>query len=82
MFGESTLECPWLVSAKRYTVAHIDDPHPEVVKHLPARDLEPVAELRVRGSPRYDRSDIDRPLTAEERKRRSERLKSFLDDES
>ena len=82
MFGESTLECPWLVSAKRYSVAHIDDPHPEVVKHLPARDLEPIVESKVHGIPGYDRSDIDRPLTAEERKRRSERLKSFLDDES
>ena len=37
MFGGSTQPCHWLVKTGPYTVAHIDDPHPEIVKHLPPR---------------------------------------------
>lgn len=40
MLGGVTLDCEWIVPAGRRTVAHIADPHPEVVKHLPPRKLD------------------------------------------
>ena len=36
LFG-SAYECDWLVDAPEYGVAHINDPHPEICKHLPKR---------------------------------------------
>lgn len=38
--GGVTLPCDWIVEMKFGHVAHINDPEPEVVKHLPPRDLE------------------------------------------
>lgn len=35
-----TLPCEWIGEARRRTLAHIDDPEPEVVKHLPPRGLQ------------------------------------------
>lgn len=40
MMGGVTLPCDWIVEMKFGHVAHINDPEPEVVKHLPPRDLE------------------------------------------
>ena len=36
IFG-SAYECDWLVDAPEGAVAHINDPHPEIIKHLPER---------------------------------------------
>jgi hypothetical protein len=40
MMGGVTLPCDWIVETEFGQVAHINDPEPEVVKHLPPRDLE------------------------------------------
>jgi hypothetical protein len=36
IFG-SAYECDWLVDAPDGAVAHINDPHPEIIKKLPNR---------------------------------------------
>lgn len=36
LFG-SAYVCDWLVDAPEYGVAHVNDPHPEIFKHLPKR---------------------------------------------
>ena len=35
-----TLPCEWIIEPARRTLAHIDDPEPDVIKHMPERDLE------------------------------------------
>lgn len=36
IFG-SAYECDWLVDVPEGAIAHINDPHPEIIKHLPER---------------------------------------------
>lgn len=40
MLGGVTLGCNWIVQPGGRTVAHVSDPYPQVVKHLPRRRLE------------------------------------------
>lgn len=35
-----TLPCEWIIETRRRTLAHIEDPEPDVEKHLPPRDLK------------------------------------------
>jgi len=51
MMGGVTLPCDWIVQKRHRRVAHVDDPEPDVVKHLPPRNLdddEPVGDDRMR----------------------------------